>query len=72
MADATFGVSLATPTAQGDHQGCEVFPIKHESMIETSAQHRRRAAIVFGCAEDCDGIGGTRLIVGGVEMDLAI
>ena len=65
MPDTPFGVSLAFPTAQGDHQRCEVFPIKQKSMVETSPQHRRRAAIVFGSAEDRDGIGWTRLIVDG-------
>ena len=72
MADAPFGISRPPATAQGNHQGSEALAIKYERMVKTSAQNRRRAAIVFRCAKNRDGVGRTRLIVGGVEMNLPV
>src|ERR1700678_3583238 len=41
MADAPFRVARAALTsAQSDYQGSEAFTIKHQGMIESSAQHR--------------------------------
>jgi len=41
-------------------------------VIEAGAQHRRGPAVVFRCAKNRDGVGRTRLIVGGIEMNLPV
>ena len=72
MADAPFGISRPPATTQGDHQRSKVFAVESKSMIQTGAQHRRRTAIVFRCAKDGDGVGGTRLIMSGVIVNLPV
>ncbi len=72
VADAPFGISRIPATAQGDHQRSKVLAVESESMIQTGAQHRRGAAIVFRCAKDRDCVGGTRLIMSGVEVNLPV
>ncbi|MDT7811656.1 MAG: hypothetical protein QOJ42_1572 [Acidobacteriaceae bacterium] len=72
MADAPFGVSGTAATTQGNHQRGEVFAVESKGMIQTGAQHRRRAAIVLRCAKDGDRVGGTRLIMSGVIVNLPV
>ena len=49
-----------------------MFTIQRERMIETSSQYRRWAAVLLGCPKHRDGVRGTCLIMGGIEMNLPV
>jgi hypothetical protein len=72
MADTTFRIMGASATTQGDHQRSQVLAVETKSMIQSGAQHRRGASIVLRCAKDCDRVGGTRLIMCGVIVNLPV
>ncbi len=62
---------VTASAASSQHERGETFRVQGVRVVEAGAKNRRRAAVVFGSAEDDDNVGGMSFVDFGLLLDLA-
>ena len=72
-ADAALGLAgvLVAAAAEGDDDGSDLLAVEIDGVVEAGVEDGRGAAVVLGCTEDGDGVGGLGVVLVGDGVDLA-